>query len=100
MKTGILIVSSLFTIWTNMYGEIGCMDNSERLKKSGDPKSYHYVACTCPCSRYKQIADRSKCTKCNHFHDIKPYVIISDKNQNNAENSFNSPRIRLTDCRI
>jgi hypothetical protein len=60
-----------------MQGQIGCIDNSEHLQKSGDAKQYHYVSCNCPCDRYTQIADRNKCTKCNHYHDIKPYIIIS-----------------------
>lgn len=73
----LLILSSMLLACPQANGEIGCIDNSEHLECSGDSKDYHYVACNCPCQRYTQIADRNKCTKCNHFHDIKPYIIIS-----------------------
>lgn len=63
-------------IATSIQARIGCMDNSNHLEKFGDTKSYHYVACTCPCQRYKQLADRNTCTKCGHYHDNSPFIII------------------------
>jgi hypothetical protein len=82
-KKLICILFSLL-LCQQIHPRIGCMDNSEKLQKKGDSKSYHYVACTCPCERYRQLSDRNKCTKCNHFHDAVPYVIISTKNSNQS----------------
>lgn len=98
MNLKILILSSMLIASSHAHGAIGCMDNSERLQKTGDSKSYHYVACTCPCQRYKQIADRNKCSKCNHFHDTQPYIIISGKK--NAPSSKTTAHVHATNCKI
>lgn len=53
-----------------LFGAPGCMDNSYHLTKMFDYKGYHYVPCNCPCEKqYKILADRGKCSKCQHYRD-------------------------------
>jgi len=68
-----LLILALSIQTHHTYSELGCMDNKDRKSAT----NYHYVACNCPCKRYTQIADRSKCTKCGHCHDNSPFIIIS-----------------------
>jgi hypothetical protein len=69
-----LFLCSIVSMTT--YGLPGCMDNSYHLTRACDDKSYHYVACNCPC--VKQLpAVRNMCIKCGHYHEGKPLVFGS-----------------------
>ena len=72
----ILLLSSMILASIQMHGQTGCIDNSKHLEEI-DHKDLHFVSCNCDCKRYPQLADRNKCTKCGHFHDIEPYIIVS-----------------------
>lgn len=79
MKKLIIVIGVFFALATYFYSfsAPGCMDNSRNLKSLYDYKEYHIVECHCPCGQYKLLADRGQCTKCKHFHDVKPtYTIV------------------------
>ncbi|MDR3551377.1 MAG: hypothetical protein P4L31_08240 [Candidatus Babeliales bacterium] len=68
-----------------MRAETGCIDNSWHLARAYDPKTYHLVSnCTCPCSRYSQSEDRGRCSKCKHFRDPRPLIIIQPSKENGS----------------
>ncbi len=70
------ILMFLLTMHT-LNGAPGCMSQSQKLQRY-DTKDYHYVHCNCPCAkRYKVLADRGKCTRCFHFRDAQPKIIIN-----------------------
>lgn len=60
--------------------QVGCIDNKEPLG-TYDNKTYHYVACNCPCDAYRAkglgCADRNKCIECGHFHYPRPTYFIN-----------------------
>lgn len=73
-------INALFILaatW-HLRGEIGCLDNSWYLQKKYDAKEYHPVKCSCPCQKaYKIYRDRNRCSKCMHFRDARPLIIVS-----------------------
>jgi hypothetical protein len=94
---------------TNLFGAIGCVDNSYHLKdtyyQSLDPdmidpnafyrdiderpldsKSYHSVYnCTCPCNEYVITEDRGFCTKCRHFGNTDRKSIQNTRDASESE---------------
>ncbi|HSW73612.1 MAG TPA: hypothetical protein VLG71_00485 [Candidatus Limnocylindria bacterium] len=67
----------LLATW-HLRASIGCLDNSWHLQKRYDSKEYHPVKCTCACEKeHKIYHDRNRCSKCMHFHDAKPVMVIS-----------------------
>src|ERR1700722_11180604 len=80
----IVLIMSLAS--THIKARVGCLDNSWHLEKTVDDKSYHYVECNCPCEkRYVQLANRGRCTKCRHFHDAQPMIVISAQDAQEME---------------
>jgi len=76
MKIGNLVLIML-CMTTPLTAAPGCMSQSEKLQRY-DNKDYHYVRCNCPCAqRYKMLADRGMCTRCFHFRDPQPEIIIN-----------------------
>ena len=79
MRNSLYLLITILTLCPAplMRAETGCIDNSWHLAKAYDAKEYHLVRnCTCPCSRYSQSDDRGKCSKCKHFRDPRPFIII------------------------
>ena len=77
MKRFILLCSTL--LWaSNLLSDPDCLDNSWHLAKRNDSKEYHSVACNCPCSKQKKLADRNRCFVCQHYHYPRPLFIIKD----------------------
>jgi len=74
IKTIIFILLSLTTHC--IFGAIGCMDNSRRLKERPDYKDYRYVKCNCPCHKYISSFDRGKCPECGHYHDPGEFKVV------------------------
>lgn len=71
----IIVVIILINIFLHLKASNTCMDTSWHLEKRFDYKEYHKVSCNCPCWKYKELADRNRCSKCLHFHKPEPYGV-------------------------
>lgn len=80
----LILVSNLFV---NVgYAAIDCLSNkNEDINEWYDSKNYRLVKhvydgrvypCTCPCEKYGLLDDRGKCTRCGHYHEARPLVVI------------------------
>lgn len=66
----LVMIGLLLTQPIMIMAELGCMENSYHTKEPYDYKNYHYVDCTCPCTRQQQIsAVRGICSECGHCRD-------------------------------
>lgn len=88
----ITVMIALLTLSNNLFGAVGCMDNSDHLQnlrgkyyegldsalnietifdtdeRPLDSKNYRpRYDCTCPCREYVTTDNRGFCTKCLHF---------------------------------
>lgn len=85
----ILNIFSLISLcwFVPTHPEIGCMDNSYHTQQAYDHKTYHYVACDCPCKQYKHYYYKGyRCTKCEHAHDPKLVEFVRKSYNATAEN--------------
>lgn len=70
MKKGLFLVITMVVAHTPLMAEVGCMENSYHTKQAYDYKNYHYVDCTCPCTKQQQISSvRGICSECGHCRD-------------------------------
>lgn len=96
MKIWKLICITTVGWFTSLRTEIGCMDNSNHLQQSYDHKTYHYVACDCPCKQYKHYFDKGyRCSKCQHAHDPKIMEAVRATYNSTAENYPSSINLRM-----
>ena|SRR5580692_13027629 len=95
MKISYLVIY-LLCLPTFASASIGCLDNSWHLTQKYDAKEYHPVGCTCPCEKaYKISADRGKCSRCEHYRDPQPFIIISDSSvAGNTRAAFNPQALK------
>ena len=68
-----LVLLTVFSVFLN-YASPACMHNSYDLKQEYDHKSWHRVACSCPCgdSEKRKILDTGLCVKCRHRRVERP----------------------------
>lgn len=68
------------------FAAIDCLSNkNEDINQWYDSKNYRLVKhvydgktypCTCPCEKYGLLDDRGKCTRCGHYHEARPLVVV------------------------
>lgn len=75
-KKNIIVTLALIPAFfnTQLYSARGCLDNSRHLTQLNDNKEYHFVSCSCPCS--KRIAHQDRCIDCRHAHNPEPVEIL------------------------
>lgn len=74
MKTGIVCLCVILALTTgSIISTIGCMEKGRHGKTHDgyDYKTLHYVACSCPCKKYRHMARKNKCAKCGHYTDSR-----------------------------
>lgn len=91
MNKHITLLCALLCIARSAYGDPDCLDNSWHLAKRNDTKEYHSVACTCPCTKQKILADRGQCLVCRHYRYPRPFIIIQREETAQAQQCNHKP---------